>query len=100
MILIVSNQKKPAQLFYHIQCWQDNETNITTVDIRYSFRAIYTFLLASDNLSLKILHFQHETLILVDGGGLRTHFSDPLRTLRSSGYTLSGIYITANNFLR
>ncbi len=30
---------------------------------------------------------------LVDGGGLRTHFSDPMLTLRSSGYTISVIYI-------
>ncbi len=30
---------------------------------------------------------------LVDGGGLRTFLCDPMHTLRSSGYTLSGIYI-------
>ena len=30
---------------------------------------------------------------LVDGGGLRTFFCDPMHRLRSSGYTLSGIYI-------
>ena len=30
---------------------------------------------------------------LVDGGGLRTFFCDPMHMLRSSGYTLSGIYI-------
>ncbi len=30
---------------------------------------------------------------LVDEGGLRTHFSDPMHTLGSSGYTLSGMYI-------
>ena len=29
---------------------------------------------------------------LVDGGGLWTHFSDPMHTLRSSGCTISGIY--------
>ncbi len=29
----------------------------------------------------------------MDGDGLRTHFSSPMHTLRSSGYTLSGIYI-------
>ncbi len=29
---------------------------------------------------------------LVDGGGLRTFLCDPMHTLRSSGYTLSGIY--------
>ncbi len=28
---------------------------------------------------------------LVDGGGLRTFLCDPMHTLRSSGYTLSGI---------
>ncbi len=40
----------------------------------------------------------HHTLLiwgtsLVDGGGLRTFFCDPMHTLLSSGYTLSGIYI-------
>ena len=35
----------------------------------------------------------YTAISLVDGGGLRTHFSDPMRVLRSSGYTLSGIYI-------
>ena len=30
---------------------------------------------------------------LVDGGRLRTFLCDPMHTLRSSGYTLSGIYI-------
>ncbi len=30
---------------------------------------------------------------LVDGGGLRTFLCDPMHTFRSSGYTLSGIYI-------
>ncbi len=30
---------------------------------------------------------------LVDGGALRTFLGDPMHTLRSSGYTLSGIYI-------
>ncbi len=30
---------------------------------------------------------------LVDGGGLRTFFCDLMHRLRSSGYTLSGIYI-------
>ncbi len=30
---------------------------------------------------------------LVDGGGLQTFLCDPMHTLRSSGYTLSGIYI-------
>ncbi len=30
---------------------------------------------------------------LVDGGGLRTFLCEPMHTLRSSGYTLSGIYI-------
>ncbi len=30
---------------------------------------------------------------LVDGGRLRTFWCDPMHTLRSSGYTLSGIYI-------
>ncbi len=30
---------------------------------------------------------------LVDGGGLRTFLCNPMHTLRSSGYTLSGIYI-------
>ncbi len=32
------------------------------------------------------------TYSLVDGGGLRTFFCDPMHRLRSSGYTLSGIY--------
>ncbi len=30
---------------------------------------------------------------LMDGGPLRTFLCDPMHTLRSSGYTLSGIYI-------
>ncbi len=30
---------------------------------------------------------------LVDGGALRTFLCDPMNTLQSSGYTLSGIYI-------
>ena len=29
----------------------------------------------------------------MNGGGLRTYFSDPMHMLRSSGYMLSGIYI-------
>ncbi len=29
---------------------------------------------------------------LVDGGRLQTFLGDPMHTLRSSGYTLSGIY--------
>ncbi len=35
----------------------------------------------------------HMDISLVDGGGLRTFFCDPMHTLRSSGYTLSGICI-------
>ncbi len=31
---------------------------------------------------------------LVDGGGLRPFLCDPIHTLRSSGYALSGIYIS------
>ncbi len=34
-----------------------------------------------------------EIYSLVDGGGLRTFFCDPMHMLRSSGYALSGIYI-------
>ncbi len=30
---------------------------------------------------------------MVEGGGLQTFLCDPMHTLRSSGYTLSGIYI-------
>ncbi len=33
------------------------------------------------------------TSSLVDGGGLQTFLCDPMHTLHSSGYTLSGIYI-------
>ncbi len=34
------------------------------------------------------------TYSLVDGGGLRTFLCDPMHTLRSSGYTLFGIFIS------
>ena len=37
--------------------------------------------------------FQLYLYSLVDGGPLQTFLCDPMHTLRSSGYTLSGIYI-------
>ena len=66
---------------------------------------------AQDSLLHNSIHAQNTSLImrstqlgpvaiciifsysLVDGGGLRTFLCDPMHTLRSSGYTLSGICI-------
>ncbi len=59
-------------------------TGISTSDSNYQIKKISVM---KNVLLVKI------TYSLVDGGALRTFLCDPMHTLRSSGYTLSGKYI-------
>ncbi len=72
-------------------------TSVPILVTAYSYKkntAIYRIFLQAGIRNLDLLTFWSRLLIsLVDGDGLRTHFSDPMRTLRSSGYILSGIYL-------
>ncbi len=66
--------------------WKPAITSVYQINLRSRWRGI-AFPWEKHHLALLIL------FSLVDGGGLRTFLCDPMHTLRSSGNTLSGIYI-------